>query len=150
MEDHAFLFYKKWIEKDYENLKETPSAANLVQFQTRHKYLFMALQPAIQKQIGRMIAGWNSDSLNQMDERITNMLAEKPSRGSVANSLMHMFGYFRNELAERQKREFLDSVEKYRSGLLEIELILKQLKEWAESYDEDYLNRQSIFSILDT
>ena len=65
--------------------------------------------------------------------------------GKNANTLQHLFGYFKNDLSESEKRFFTRQMDLYLKGLVSLQSILLILKAWVIRFDEPYLMSQTIF-----
>lgn len=58
---------------------------------------------------------------------------------------MHSMGYFSKELSHEEKSFFLDSIEKYREGIMPLIVNLNILKSWMIRFNEEYLAKQTFF-----
>ncbi|UOQ87360.1 DUF1722 domain-containing protein [Gracilibacillus salinarum] len=146
MNQLQFNYYRKMLMTE---IADNATQANLVAFQTRHKYLLMALAPATQKEIGRVIANHQQLEITKIGKEVQGRIAlisDIPSRGVVANAVSHMFGYFREELTVEEKDQFLWKLTKYREGSIQLPEILHQIAEWAWLFQKKYVQVQSILS----
>ncbi len=121
----------------------------LVKFQSRHKYLLMAYHQANQKKLGGIVANHNKLPikvvLDQYEEVLQHALASPLRHGRNTNMLLHIFGYFKEELSAEEKGYFLDVLEDYNDKKVPFSVPLTVLRGWVVRFDEPYLKLQSIF-----
>jgi uncharacterized protein YbgA (DUF1722 family) len=58
------------------------------------------------------------------------------------NVLMHILGYFRNNISSDEKAELLDVIENYHKGLVPLIVPLTLINHYIRKYEEPYLQRQ--------
>jgi uncharacterized protein YbgA (DUF1722 family)/uncharacterized protein YbbK (DUF523 family) len=122
--------------------------AGLVEFHTRYKLVLMAHSPAGQRELGRVVAGAGSDfegAAASYRAGLAETLTEPAGTGANINAIQHAQGYFKDELAGVEKRQFLDLQEQYRAGRLPFQALLAVLGSWVERFDEPYLREQWFF-----
>lgn len=110
--------YQRWLA-----LKEagiTPSA--IINFHSRHKYLLMSHNYNAYKALGRMIADIGSSDIELIaDEYIQTLMSAisaPPERGKHCNVLQHLMGYLKQNIDKQDKKELLNSIEDYRTGIV--------------------------------
>ncbi len=129
---------------------EAAGPAGLVDFHTRHKLVLMAHSPEGQRRLGQRVAtaGAATDFgalISEYRAGLAAAMAKPASRGAHINAIQHAQGYFKEELAPAEKRQFLDLQEDYRLGRLPIQALLAVLSSWVERFDEGYLREQLYF-----
>lgn len=138
------LVYKQWQQL----LEAGLSKHKLFQFHAKHKYLLMAHNPVIYKELGRHL-GQSDSNIEQLgDDYITGLmtgLQKKATRKTHTNTLQHLLGYFKKELNKDQKQEMLDQIEGYRIGVLPLLAPLTLLKHYLREFPKPYLQGQSYF-----
>lgn len=95
------------------------SAAKLVNFYSRYKYLVMAQGGAGYKTLGPMLANLKGDLVARSDEfksALMRSLRDMPTRRSHVNALQHLLGYFREPLTAVDYRELQDAIERFGAG----------------------------------
>ena len=126
------------------------SMADLVRFQAENKLLLMAYNQTGMRALGRIVANKEKKTLEDVmgEYRIglQNAFLRAPRRSSAVNVLMHAFGYFKEQLNEKEKIFFLTSLDSYRAGTTPLNSILTMLRMWIVRFDEDYLSTQTFFS----
>jgi len=122
--------------------------AGLVAFHTRYKLILMAHSPSGQRQLGRVVAGAGTDfeaTAAAYRDGFAEVMAEPAGRGANVNVIQHAQGYFKRELAGREKRQFEELQAQYREGRLPLQALLAVLASWVARFDEPYLREQAYF-----
>ncbi|WP_061322771.1 YbgA family protein [Serratia rubidaea] len=122
----------------------------LLGFHSRYKLQLLAHHQAGYRDLGPFVA-----SLHQWEdldaffviyrEKLMAILKQPASRKNHTNVLMHIQGYFRNQLNARQRGELRDVILHYRAGLLPILAPLTLLKHYLAEYPDLYLLTQNYF-----
>lgn len=133
----------------FREIKKNKKLSDLIDFQTRNKYLLMAYNPGLVREMGRLIANQNNYSLGKLYseyEEIFFKAMETPIQiNSNINVLMHALGHFSKKLNAEEKAFFLDALEKYRQGVMPLLVCLNILKAWIIRFNDDYLREQTYF-----
>lgn len=61
----------------------------------------------------------------------------------VINTLLHMYGFFKDKLSEKEKAYFMDLIEDYKSGIVNLQTLNTLIKSWALRYNIDYILTQT-------
>lgn len=121
----------------------------LVDFHSRNKYLLMAYHQANQKKLGKIVANHSNEEVATVISTYEDVLKEalkKPlRRGTNINMLMHLLGYFKNELSKEEKAYFLDVIQQYSMKKIPFSLPIAVIYSWVVRFDEPYLKNQRIF-----
>ncbi len=121
----------------------------LLDFHSKNKYLLMAYNQAALKRMGQVVANHEKQSIETVLEAYSAELGViyssilKP--GKNANTLQHLFGYFKNDLNDAEKHFFARQMDLYLKDLVSLQSILLILKAWVVRFDEPYLKNQTIF-----
>ncbi len=130
---------------EFRNLNEVPDAGELVKFHTRYKYLLMTYSQKNLKELGKIVADGKMD-LKEKFTHYRNLFygafAKKPSRSKHYNTILHIYGYFSKGLNEKEKRHFLNLLEKYKNGTVTLNTVIEILKNFAFRFDDTYLLSQ--------
>lgn len=122
---------------------------DLIEFHARHKYLFMTYSQPQLKKMGNLVA--NHDRLDYDEiiklyrKELGIALAEPASINNSINSLMHILGYYSDELIPEEKEFILDSFEKLKEGKYYLSVPINIMKGYAIKYKQDYLLDQYIW-----
>ncbi|ELV2768663.1 DUF523 and DUF1722 domain-containing protein [Enterobacter cloacae] len=122
----------------------------LLDFHSRYKLQLLAHHQAGYREIGPFVASLHEwDDLDAFfeayREKLMTILKKPTSRKNHTNVLMHIQGYFRNQLNSRQRGELRDVILHYREGLLPILAPITLLKHYLAEYPDQYLMTQNYF-----
>ncbi|WAD33236.1 YbgA family protein [Citrobacter braakii] len=122
----------------------------LLDFHSRYKLQLLAHHQAGYREIGPFVA-----SLHEWEDleaffavyrdKLMTILKKPASRKNHTNVLMHIQGYFRNQLTMRQRGELREVILNYRAGLLPILAPMTLLKHYLAEYPDGYLLTQNYF-----
>ena len=143
---------KVFVSFNFEKVAREKSVKSLIDFQSDYKYLLMAYSPSKQKEMGRIVANSTKetieDDLKEYGKMLSNALITKTTRNRNVNMLLHLLGYFSNDLSKEEKAFFLDVIEMYQSGKTPFSVPLAIIKSWVIRFKSEYLLRQKIFDIF--
>ncbi|APR66236.1 YbgA family protein [Thalassolituus oleivorans] len=119
--------------REWQLFKATPvTAARLIDFHSRYKYLVMAHSSVHYKSMGRLLANLASQDISAIaDEYFTQLmtaLAKPASRKMHTNTLMHLQGYLKMFLTAGDKKELEELIHQYRLGIVPLVVPLTLLK----------------------
>jgi uncharacterized protein YbgA (DUF1722 family)/uncharacterized protein YbbK (DUF523 family) len=121
----------------------------LVGFQASHKLQLMAHAPALQKEMGRLVANSKeargSELYAAYEEMLMRALRLHATPGRNANVLQHALGYFKRDLSPDEKQETLQVIGDYRNGHVPLIVPVTLLNHYVRKYGVDYLASQSYF-----
>ena len=119
------------------------TAGRLVDFQRRHKLLLMAHSPEMARQLGKLVAGAGSrpaaEIFPEYEKLLLTALKQKSTVRKNVNVLQHMFGYFKKQLDDFEKKELLGLIEQYRQNLIPLIVPLTLLKHYIDKFQQPYL-----------
>ncbi|MDF2613072.1 MAG: uncharacterized protein K0S71_858 [Clostridia bacterium] len=134
---------------EFKDIKKKKSIQKLRVFQNENKYLIMSYSPVILKKLDNLVA-------NDEERNIENLLDEyeyflckalamglRPMRN--INMLLHLFGYFSQDLSKHEKAFFLDSLESYGDKKVPFSVPLTIIHAWVIRFENEYLLNQTIF-----
>jgi uncharacterized protein YbgA (DUF1722 family) len=121
----------------------------LQEFHAQHKYIFMAYNQTILKELGNIAANSNKLDVDQVYLDYFNSLVKifkrHPRQNSQINIFLHNFGYFKDLLESKEKVMFLDLLDKFKKGIITSSTINHLLMAWIIKYDVNYLANQYWF-----
>ncbi len=122
------------------------TAAGLIEFHSRYKYLLMAHSVPDYQAAGRLLANLKTD-LEGIAERYIIMLmkglARPASRGGHANVLAHLQGYLKRNLDSASRQELAVLIADYRRGEQPLLAPLALLRHHLRRYPDTYLLYQT-------
>ncbi len=133
---------KRWREM----LTQKESPRNLIEFHTKHKLLILSHSPQHYQILGNLVAKAKELPLKELYRQYQNLLMEalklKTTPKKNANVLMHMLGYFKEQLSSDEKQEVLEVIESYRKEYIPLIVPVTLLKHYVRKYDQPYLKQQ--------
>ena len=133
------------------------TAAALVQFHSRHKYLVMAHSVEGYRNLGRLISNLSGD-LDVLTRKyfveLMSVLSRPATRGGHANVLAHLQGYVKRHLSSDARTELARAIDSYRLGeiplLAPMTLLKHHLSTWRAEYalSQVYLDPHPAFAGL--
>jgi uncharacterized protein YbgA (DUF1722 family)/uncharacterized protein YbbK (DUF523 family) len=134
---------KRWRD----GLKEKQSLKALIAFHTRNKLLLLAHSPQHHRQMGKLVAAGKELPLRELYARYQDIFLEalrlKTTNKKHTNVLMHMLGYFKEQLSAAEKQEMLELIEQYRLESLPLVVPMTMMSHYVRKYDETYLKEQT-------
>jgi uncharacterized protein YbgA (DUF1722 family)/uncharacterized protein YbbK (DUF523 family) len=127
-------------------LAERADRGGLVSFHTDHKLLLMSHSQKHYSILGRSVSdakkGKKENVFNQYIATLMEALKLIATVKKNTNVLMHILGYFRNNISSDEKAELLDVIENYHKGLIPLIVPLTLINHYVRKYEEQYLQRQ--------
>jgi uncharacterized protein YbgA (DUF1722 family) len=118
----------------------------LVEFHTKHKLLILSHSPRHYQEMGRLVAGTNrlpiKALLDMYHKRFMEALKLRATSKKHANVLMHMAGYFKDQLSSDEKAELLEIIEQYRLELVPLIVPITLVNHYVRKYNQPYLRNQ--------
>jgi uncharacterized protein YbgA (DUF1722 family) len=122
----------------------------LVQFHTRHKYIFMAYNQKQMRAMGRTVANQDKKPLSAVMEeygsQLTLIFAKIPRYNSHINVLMHALGYVSKKISSDERQYFLNVLQEFRQAQLPLSVPLGVMKAQLIRFQETYLLDQYYFN----
>lgn len=135
--------------RDFKGIKKSGKIAELIRFHSANKYLLMAFSQRYLSVLGKIAA--NRDGLDfkslvaLYEENLVKALEQPLSAPRNINVLLHVFGYFKNDLTSGEKSFFLENLQLYSQKRLPFSVMLGILKSWVVRFDVPYLKDQTLF-----
>ncbi|MDH7499225.1 MAG: DUF523 and DUF1722 domain-containing protein [candidate division NC10 bacterium] len=119
---------------------------SLVDFHTQHKLLILSHSPKHHQEMGKRVARIKDEPLNELYSRYQALLMEslrlRATAKKHANVLMHMMGYFKEQLSPDEKQELLEIIDLFRRELMPLIVPITLLNHYVRKYDQPYLKGQ--------
>jgi len=137
--------YCRW----QEFCREDGGMGGLVRFHTCHKLQLMAHNPRLYRELGKLVAsgkGVGRDELLRSYETLfMRTLGYRATPGKQTDLLMHMMGYFKQQLSTDEKSELLELFGQYRQGQVSLPIPLTLLRHYVRTFGQPYLEQQTWF-----
>jgi uncharacterized protein YbgA (DUF1722 family)/uncharacterized protein YbbK (DUF523 family) len=133
---------KRWREV----LTNKQNLGNLVRFHTQHKLLILSHSPKHEQLMGRLVAKAKGLPIKEVFEEYQTLLMEAlklyatPKKN--ANVLIHMMGYFKEQLSQDEKKELLEVIYHYQNGYIPLIVPITLLQHYVRKYNQPYLKEQ--------
>ena len=135
--------YRRW--KDF--CRDDGGLGGLIRFHACHKLQLMAHNPQLYREIGRLVAGGKSLGREELLCRYEGLFMRALSYRATARKhvdvLMHMMGYFKQQLSADEKVELLELFDRYRHGVVPLAAPLSLIKQYVRTFDQGYLKQQT-------
>ena len=122
---------------------------DLVTYHSQNKYLFMALSPGYLKTLGKIVANHDKMSFSEVvqayEASLVKLILQPMNRSRNINALLHVYGYFKNDLTADEKAYFLENLEMYQLKKMPFSVLLAILRSWVIRFDQKYLQDQTLF-----
>jgi uncharacterized protein YbgA (DUF1722 family)/uncharacterized protein YbbK (DUF523 family) len=133
---------KRWREV----LDKKESRGTLVEFHTQHKLLILSHSPKHYRIMGKLVAEAKGIPLKELYQKYQTILMEalqvKATSKKNANVLMHMMGYFRDQLSSDEKQELLEVIDHYRQEYIPLIVPTTLMNHYVRKYGQPYLKQQ--------
>ena len=133
---------KRWREL----LSKKESRGNVVDFHTKHKLLILSHSPKHYQAMGKLVAETKAIPLKKLYKQYQSLLMEslllKTTPKKNANVLMHMMGYFKEQLSSDEKQELLEVIDHFRNGYVPLIVPVTLINHYVRKYDQPYLKQQ--------
>lgn len=137
------MAYHQWQQLRQDGL----TLAGLMAFHRRHKFLLLAHNQPLYRQLGPMLAAADMASLYEVAEayisRFMQALKSPASRKDHTNVLMHLQGFFKKMLSGTEKQELGELIQQYRQGLVPLVAPLTLINHHLRLHPVSYLAEQS-------
>jgi uncharacterized protein YbgA (DUF1722 family)/uncharacterized protein YbbK (DUF523 family) len=128
------LFEQRWALRD------------LVGFHTAHKFQLLAHSPKGYEKLGRLVARAKSlpreEVRAQYEAEFMAALSVRATPSRHANVLMHMMGFFKEQLDRDSRHELLSVTKDYRRRLIPLIVPLTLIRHHVNRHDVSYLRGQ--------
>ncbi|MGB5855991.1 MAG: DUF523 and DUF1722 domain-containing protein [Oceanisphaera sp.] len=121
------------------------TAAGLIAFHSRYKYLLMAHHRESYLQLGKLLSDLSVDVSATADayiEGLMQALSIIVTRKNHTNVLQHLQGYFKHMLNASQREELTDTITQYRQGILPLFAPITLLRHYLKEHPNEYLQQQ--------
>ena len=129
-------------------MSEGLTTAGLQNFHRRHKFLLLAHNQRIYRELGPVVADSANNLPHSADDyinRFMDALREPAQRSNHCNALMHLQGFLKADLDSEERQDLSAQIEQYRVGTLPLLVPLALIERYARKYHVDYVLDQYYF-----
>lgn len=123
-----------------------PSVHKLLQFHSSYKYVLMAHNQVLYKDLGKRLASIDKNELEQtlLDYQASFMeaLSHSASRENHTNTLMHILGYLKKSASSEARQDIHEVILQYHRGEIPLSAPLTLLKHYIKQDGSDYIRAQ--------
>lgn len=123
-----------------------PSVHNLIQFHSSYKYVLMAHNQQMYKELGQRIANIKKEDLNEelvsYQASLMEALGKSASRENHTNTLMHILGYLKKTVPSEARQDINEVIMQYHRGEIPLSTPLTLLKHYIKQEGNDYIRAQ--------
>ena len=127
-------------------LQSKESRGNVVDFHTKHKLLILSRSPKHYQMMGMLVAKAKALPIKELYQQYQTILMEalklKTTSKKNSNVLMHMMGYFKEQLSSDEKKELLGVIDFYRKGHIPLIVPITLINHYVRKYEQPYLKEQ--------
>lgn len=121
------------------------TVAGLMDFHARHKLILMSHHQEAYRQLGRLIAGTDNDSIEENANRYLHefmaAMKKRATRSNHVNVLQHIQGYLKQNLDADDKQELVQTLEKYKKGQVPLIVPITLLNHFFRKHPDEYISR---------
>lgn len=134
--------YQRWQQMRAAGL----SAAGLVAFHSRHKFIIAAHDEPAYRRLGRLVGSAGSGQLQTLAPEYLLLLMQSLQKPATpkqhANVLMHLMGFIKHQLSHEEKAELLALIDDYRREQIPWLVPVTLLRHFLQRYPNEYLSAQ--------
>ena len=140
---------KQFVNKRFEEVKNSKKIKQLVEFQAMNKYLIMSHNQEQLRVLGRIVASNKKIKLLEIlidyENNLKLALQSKPTIKTHSNVLLHIFGFFSNNFSDIEKDKFFELLDNYKNEKITIGNILAEIHPIIYRFNKTYLASQTYF-----
>jgi uncharacterized protein YbgA (DUF1722 family)/uncharacterized protein YbbK (DUF523 family) len=134
---------KRWRE----NRAKKTCVGHVVDFHTRNKLLLFSHSEKHMRAMGKLTAAGRQMACQSLYDAYEGLLLEalrlKSTVAKNTNVLMHMVGYFKQQLTPDEKQELLEVIGQYRAQLVPLIVPVTLFNHYVRKYRQPYLAQQT-------
>ncbi len=122
------------------------TAARLIDFHTRHKYLVMAHSNAAYRRLGTLLSNLAGDRAQSAApayfETLMEALERRVNRARHCNVMQHVLGYLKKRIDAGDKAELTDAIERYRREEVPLIVPITLFRHYFRVHPDPYISSQ--------
>jgi len=145
-----YFLKRIYTSASFREVKKKKKMSALIDFHARNKFLFMGYHQKNLELMGRIVANADHQDITKVlsdyDTILTKLFNKSPSCERNINVLQHIYGFFSDQVNEKEKKYYFETVELYQNGQISLATVLRILESWAVRFDQTYLLEQTFFN----
>jgi len=126
------------------------TAEKLVAFHSDHKYLILAHDQSMYRELGPMVAKAGAADLEQLAADYVSKLMRTLKRPATprqhVNVLQHLMGYLKDRIDGLDREEMVETIERYRQGVVPLIVPITLIRHHFRRHPDPYVMRQYYLS----
>ncbi|MET0012429.1 MAG: DUF523 and DUF1722 domain-containing protein [Sedimenticola sp.] len=123
------------------------TAARLIDFHSRHKYLIMAHSQAAYRRLGKQLSDLSGNRAVEIApvyfREVMSTLSHRSNRKRHVNVLQHIMGYLKRNIDSADKAELAACIERYRREEIPLVVPITLLKHYFRRHPDPYMAQQA-------
>ncbi len=140
---------KLYTMRRFKEITSDGKMKDIIKFHADNKYLFLAYNQDKTRKLGKIVANHEKFPfkivVKKYKEILSELLENPPKYTNYINSLMHIFGYFSDELNREEKQFILDNFHKYREDKVHLSVPVNLLRTYVLRFKDKNLINQTIW-----
>ena len=140
---------KLYTMKRFKETVEGGKMKDIVGFHADNKYLLIAYNQEESRKLGNIVANHKKLAFEEVAKEykkgLSQIFKNPPKYTNYINSLMHIFGYFSDQLSKEEKEFILGSFDKYRADKVHLSVPVNLLKTYVLRFKDKNLINQTIW-----
>ena len=133
----------------FRKIKEAKMLHELLKFHTENKFLLMGYSQKELRILGNILANQEKQPTSKVfleyEQHLHIAFSKAPRYTSEINVLEHVFGYLSEALSEKEKKFYIDLIEKFRNGHIPLSVPINLIRSWVIRFEQAYLFPQTLF-----
>lgn len=126
-------------------ISKTAKIKDLENEWARYKYAVLERSPRNYEAIRTLLKDKSAYPVLEFYDLIEEAMALAPEPGKAENAALHVWGYFKNQATQTERRRFESLLEKYRNDRAALKSLKNYLFKLADRYSEEYLLQSLYF-----
>jgi uncharacterized protein YbgA (DUF1722 family) len=128
-------------------IDEGITAAALIEFHTRHKFLVMAHSTVSYQRLGKMLSNLSGDRIDTVApayiEELMTTLARRANRRRHYNVMQHIMGYLKRRIDGGDKAEIADAIARYKREEVPLIVPITLFRHYFRVHPDPYIQNQA-------
>jgi len=124
-------------------MEQTNQKSQCQQLWARNKYLVLSHSSNIYNEIRQYLKNEQVE-VSQVQEMIDRACQIPEHRGQVCNAFQHIWGYFKKQATDDERKDYMLLLDRYRFGQASKEDLIAKTRDLLESYPNTYLQHSTL------
>lgn len=139
-----------YLSANFRICKQQNSISSLIKFHEKNKFLLMSYNQQKMRMMGKIVANAKSSGVEKSfydyEILLGSLLSKQYKKTEIINVFEHIFGYFKKDLSQLEKKFFLTNLQDYSLGRISQLPIIILLKSYMIRFEQKYILNQSILN----